>query len=222
MEFYWAYADYQDLMKFLRDMYQDVIQATFGRLKTTYQGAEIDWSGEWPVVDFYDLFEKYVGVTPDLSDGELRKVAEKNGVGVSQVHGKGKVLDAIYKKKIRPHLLQPQFLIRPPVEMEPLAKRDPEFPGRAQRLQIMAGGTELGKGFSELNDPLDQRARFEEQMKLRELGDREAQMLDEDYIEALEYGMPPAAGLGLSERLFAVLMDKPIREVVLFPQMKEK
>ena len=108
----------------------------------------------------------------------------------------------------------------PPVEMEPLAKRDPDFPKRVQRLQIMAAGTELGKGFSELNDPIDQRARFEEQMKLRAAGDREAQMMDEDFIMALEYGAPPAAGFGVSERLFAVLVDKPIREIVLFPPMK--
>ncbi len=221
MEFYWAYADYQDLMVFLRKMYQYVIENTFGTLKTTYDGKEIDWSGEWPVVDFYDLFEKYAGASPDLSEAELRTVAEKNGIDVSEIYGKGKVIDAIYKRKVRPNLVQPQFMIRPPVEMEPLAKRDPEFPNRVQRLQIMAGGTELGKGFSELNDPLDQRARFEEQMKLREVGDKEAQMLDEDYVEALEYGMPPAAGFGISERLFAVLVDKPIREIVFSPPMKD-
>ena len=106
--------------------------------------------------------------------------------------------------------------------MEPLAKRLKKDPERVERLQIMACGTELGKGFSEANDPRDQRARFEEQMKLRKAGDKEAQRLDEDFLMALEYGMPPAAGFGFSERLFAVLMDKSVREAVIFPIMKPK
>jgi len=115
-----------------------------------------------------------------------------------------------------------QVLINPPVEIEPLAKRMESNPGRVERLQIMAWGTELGKGFSELNDPLDQRARFEEQMKLREAGDEEAQRIDEDYLEAMEYGMPPTAGFGMSERFFAFLMDKPIRETIIFPPMRRE
>jgi len=131
-------------------------------------------------------------------------------------------VDLIFKKKVRPSLLKPCFLINPPVEIEPLAKKDPKNPKEVQRMQILAGGTELGKGFSELNDPIDQHERFEAQMKLREGGDKEAQMLDEDFVEALEYGMPPAAGFGLSERLFAVIMDKSIRETVFFPPMKEE
>ena len=221
MEFYWAFADYEDLQLMLREMYQYVVDKTTGGLKTVYEGNEIDWSGVWPVVEFYDLFEKHVGVSPDVSEEQLRQIAKDKNIDVSKAVGKGKVLDAIYKRLIRPNLLEPQFLVRPPVEMEPLAKRDTEYPNRVQRLQVMAGGTELGKGFSELNDPLDQRARFEEQEKARAAGDKEAQMLDEDYVEAMEYGMPPGAGFGLSERLFAVLMDKPIRETVIFPPMRQ-
>jgi lysyl-tRNA synthetase class 2 len=117
---------------------------------------------------------------------------------------------------------KPVFLVDQPVELEPLAKRDPKNPKIVQRMQIIAFGTELGKGFGELNDPVDQRSRFAEQMKLREAGDDEAQMLDEAYVEAMEYGMPPAAGFGVSERLFSVLMGKSIRETVVFPLMKEK
>ena len=116
---------------------------------------------------------------------------------------------------------KPVFLIDQPVELEPLAKRDPKIQSSCKRLQIIAYGTELGKGFGELNDPIDQRMRFEEQVKLRQAGDEEAQMLDESYVEAMEYGMPPAAGFGLSERLFAILADKSIRETVVFPLMKE-
>jgi lysyl-tRNA synthetase, class II len=222
MEFYWAYSDYKNLMVFLQEMYRAVISQTFGTLKTTYQGIEIDWEPEWPVVDFYDVFEQYAGISAASSEKELKSFAKSKNIDIENVTGRGKILDNIYKKMVRPNLIQPQFLIRPPVEMEPLAKRDPEFPDRVQRLQIMAAGTELGKGFSELNDPLDQRARFEEQVKLREAGDKEAQRMDADYVEALEYGMPPASGFGVSERLFAVLVDKPIREVVFFPPMKEK
>ena len=125
-------------------------------------------------------------------------------------------------KKVRHTMVQPCFLINPPADIEPLAKRIDAEPGKVARFQIMAGGTELGKGFSEANDPIDQRKRFEEQMKLRETGDKEAQRLDEDFLEALEYGMPPAAGFGMSERLFAVLMDKPVRETVVFPLMRQK
>ena len=128
----------------------------------------------------------------------------------------------IFKKTVRTKLIQPCFLIDPPVDIEPLAKRKPENPNVVERFQIIAAGTELGKGFSELNDPMDQRARFEEQMKLREAGDAEAQHLDEDFVEALSYGMPPAGGFGVSERLFAVLMDRPIRETVFFPLMRPK
>jgi hypothetical protein len=116
---------------------------------------------------------------------------------------------------------QPVFLINQPIELEPLAKRDPSNPLAVQRMQILTCGSELGKGFGELNDPIDQRSRFGDQMKLREKGDSEAQMLDEDYVEAMEYGMPPAAGFGISERLFSVLMDRSIRETVIFPLMKE-
>jgi lysyl-tRNA synthetase class 2 len=116
--------------------------------------------------------------------------------------------------------IQPSFLINQPIELEPLAKRDPHNPKAVQRMQILACGSELGKGFGELNDPIDQKERFDQQAKLRAAGDSEAQMLDEDYVEAMEYGMPPAAGFGISERLFAVLMDKSIRETVIFPLMK--
>ena len=130
--------------------------------------------------------------------------------------------DLLFKKIVRPKLIEPCFLVGHPVEVSPLAKKDPKDSRKVLRLQVIACASELGNGFSELNDPIDQRSRFEEQMKLREAGDKEAQMLDEDYVEALEYGMPPAFGFGFSERLFAFLMNKSVRETVLFPPMKEK
>ncbi|MBI3305304.1 lysine--tRNA ligase [Candidatus Parcubacteria bacterium] len=218
MEFYWAYADYEDLRKFVQEMYQYVIKETLGTLKATYQNQEIDWSGNWSEVEFYDLFNENFGFRP----GEPRKVVQEALIKYGLDPDSPKGWDLLYKKVIRPKLIQPRFLVRPPVEMEPLAKRDPNDSRRVLRLQVVAAGTELGKGFSELNDPDDQRKRFQDQMALREAGDKEAQMLDEDFLEALEYGMPPTAGFGFSERLFAVLMDKSVREAVLFPLMKPR
>lgn len=221
LEFYWAYADYNQLMDFVADMYQKVIQETFGTLKLNWQGQEIDWSGNWPRVEYTDLLNKEWGVDIDkMSVEDLYELASKLKVQVEPNLGKGRLLDYIYKKTIRPKLIQPMFVLNHPVEVEPLAKRLPSDTTKVQRMQILAMGSELGKGFSELNDPVDQKERFEEQMKLREAGDDEAQMMDEDYIEAMEYGMPPNAGFGISERLFAMLVDKPVREMVFFPTMK--
>jgi lysyl-tRNA synthetase, class II len=223
MEFYWAYAEYDELMQMTQKLYQEIIQNVTGGLKTIYDGKEIDWSGDWPKVRYFDIFKEKTGLDLNsVSEDELRDYAKKENIKIEDNQGKGRLIDLIYKKKVRPGLVQPCFLINPPVEIEPLAKKDPNNPKEVQRMQILAGGTELGKGFTELNDPIDQRERFEAQMKLREAGDAEAQMLDEDFVEALEYGMPPTAGFGLSERLFAVIMDKSVRETVFFPPMKDE
>src|SRR3989344_2046382 len=187
-----------------------------------YTQMEIDWGKKWKRYDYYDLFQEHTGI--DLSKttvAELKAKAEQLKIRYEKFADKGRLIDLIYKKTVRPKLIEPGFLLDPPVEIEPLAKRTPKDPNRVERVQVMAWGTELGKGFSELNDPIDQRGRFEDQMKLREAGDKEAQQLDEDFVEALEFGMPPAAGFGMSERLFAVLMDKSVRETVIFPPMKE-
>lgn len=221
IEFYWAYADYNQLMDFVADMYQTIIQETFGTLKLNWQGQEIDWSGNWPRVEYTDLLNKEWDVDIDkMTVEDLYELAKKLKVQVEPNLGKGRLLDYIYKKTIRPNLIQPMFVLNHPVEVEPLAKRLPSDPTKVQRMQILAMGSELGKGFSELNDPLDQMERFEDQMKLREAGDEEAQMMDEDYVESMEYGMPPNAGFGISERLFSMLVDKPMRETIFFPTMK--
>ena len=223
MEFYWAYADYEDLKKFLQGLYLSVIKEVCGTLKVKSNGVEVDWGSAWQEYDYYKLFAEHAGLDlSKASEEDLKKKAGVLGLKYENFAGRGRLIDLIYKNTVRPKLIKPGFLVNPPVEIEPLAKRLVSDPGRVQRLQVMAWGTELGKGFSELNDPLDQRSRFEEQMKLREAGDKEAQVLDEDFVEALEYGMPPAAGVGISERLFALLMDKPIRETVIFPPMREE
>ena len=226
MEFYWAYGDFEQLMHFTQEMYQYIIQETFGTLFLTHQGQTIDWSGNWPRQDYFQLFQKHTNI--DLNQttvDQLRQYADEKHIKYEPNAGKGRLIDLIFKKTIRilPEVaMQPSFLVNQPIELEPLAKKDPSNPKAVQRMQILACGSELGKGFGELNDPIDQRERFEAQMKLREAGDSEAQMIDEDYVEAMEYGMPPAAGFGLSERLFAVLCDKSIRETTIFPSMKEK
>ncbi|MFA4818423.1 MAG: lysine--tRNA ligase [Patescibacteria group bacterium] len=236
-EFYWAYANYEDLMSFTQKMYQEIVQAVThapeslrgtvpgaaGGLTTTYQGTMINWAGEWPRRDYFALIkeisgEDLAGVTEVTA---LRKLLDKHHLKYEASMGVGRLIDLWFKKKVRPQVTGPIFLINHPVEVSPLAKRDPKNPARVQRLQIIAGGSELGNGFSELNDPFDQRSRFAEQAKLRAAGDSEAMMLDEDFITALEYGMPPAAGFGLSERLFSFIVDKSIRETTLFPPMRD-
>ncbi len=222
LEFYWAYADYNQLMDFLQDMYQTVIKTTFAGLQTSWQGQTINWSGKWPRKEYLDLLNEHWQVdTEKMTIEDLYRLADKLHIQVEPNLGKGRLLDYLYKKTIRPQLIQPMFVMNHPVEVEPLAKRIPGRENLVERTQILAMGSELGKGFSELNDPIDQKQRFEEQMRLREAGDEEAQMMDEDYVEALEYGMPPAAGFGISERLFSMLVDKPVREMVFFPTMKQ-
>jgi lysyl-tRNA synthetase class 2 len=224
LEFYWAYRDYNDVMALVEKTYKEVILRTCGGMVTVRDGKEIDWSKKWKKVDYGEAFRKAnQGLNPvNASRAELLSRANELKLQAEKNSGKGRLIDLIFKKTVRMDLIEPCFLVDPPVTIEPLAKRKPENPNVVERFQVIAAGTELGKGFSELNDPMDQRARFEEQMKLREAGDAEAQRLDEDFVEALEYGMPPAGGFGVSERLFAVLMDRPIRETVFFPLMRPK
>ncbi|MBI2327711.1 lysine--tRNA ligase [Candidatus Curtissbacteria bacterium] len=222
MEFYWAYADFEMLMEFVEDYYRFIVKETFGTTKTRTGENELDWAKPWPKIDYFDSFKQETGL--DLSKNpkieDLYKLAQKVGAKPDKKMGEGRLIDSIHKKIIRPKIITPSFLINHPVLVSPLAKRDSKNPNTVQRVQVMAAGTEVGNGFSELNDPIDQKERFQLQQKLRQSGDEEAQMYDEDFIEALEYGMPPAVGFGLSQRLFAVLVDKPIRETVFFPAVK--
>lgn len=223
LEFYWAYADYRQLMDFLQKFYRKIIFDTLGSYRHKWENQTIDWGQEWKTYDYYELAEKGLGLSlARATDDQLRDKAKELGLDHEKHLGRGRMIDLLFKKAIRPSLIQPGFLINPPVDVEPLAKRLEADPGKVERVQIVACGSELGKGFSELNDPLDQRARMEEQLKLREQGDREAQRLDEDFIEALEYGMPPTAGFGVSERLFSVILNKPVRETTYFPLMRPK
>ncbi|MBM3257065.1 MAG: lysine--tRNA ligase [Candidatus Liptonbacteria bacterium] len=223
LEFYWAYRDYHDLMKITEALFKETIKKVTGGLTTMHQGKKIEWGKKWKKIEYCEVFQEANGLDPRTANvEELRAKAQALKIALEPGLGRGRLIDLIYKKTVRPNLIQPGFLVNPPVAIEPLAKRMAEDPERVERFQVVAGATELAKGFSELNDPLDQRARFEEQMKLREAGDTEAQMIDEEFLRAMEYGFPPIAGFGLSERLFAFLMDKPLRETVIYPLMRHR
>ncbi len=222
MEFYWAYSDHEQGMQFVEELYKKIAQNVAGSMETEYEGHKIDWSNAWPRVDYFEAFQKETGLDLNkASDVDLIEKAKSLKLKIEKGMGRGRLIDLVYKKTVRPKLIQPSFLVGHPIELSPLAKVDPGNPKKVKRFQVLAAASELGNGWAEVNDPQYQKMRFEEQMKLRDAGDKEAQMMDADYVEALEYGMPPAVGFGMSERVFAVLMNRSIRETVIFPPMKE-
>lgn len=224
VEFYWAYADLDMGIDFTERMIKEIVFNVTGGHESEYEGEKILWNNTFSRIDYFTEFQKETGIdlSNDVTVEELKKKADELGIKYESSYGKGRMIDTIYKKTVRQRLIQPCFLVGHPIEISPLSKIDPTNPKKVLRAQLIAGRSELTNSFAELNDPIDQRGRFEEQMKLREAGDSEAQMLDEDFVEALEYGMPPAFGLGMSERLFAFLMNKSLRETVIFPPMKER
>ncbi len=226
LEFYAAYWDYEKLMSFLEEMLEHMVRGNFGKTKIKFQGKEIDFKGPYKRVAFNDLFKKYSGLDYDKSgENDLKKKAEELGITIEKSMTKGNIGDEIYKKIARPNILVPTFVINHPLEISPLAKKLDDDPEHVARFQLIAGGTEVLNGFSELNDPVDQLERFEEQAGVaKKLGNEEAHRMDEDFVEALEYGMPPAAGVGIGiDRLVALLTDShSVREVILFPLMKPR
>jgi lysyl-tRNA synthetase class 2 len=223
MEFYWAYADYNNLIEFCERLIKSVIQDTFGTMHLNYQDKLVDWSKTWPRIPYYEFVEKYAGIKLQDYDTveKLQKLTDKLGLKYDKNDGYGRMVDLIYKKTARPKCIEPVWLIDHPVTISPLSKRIPENPELTQRMQLIGYGSELTNGFSELNDPIDQLERFNEQQRLRDGGDDEAMMIDLDYVKALEIGMPPTAGFAYSERLFSVLSQKPIRETTPFPLMRK-
>lgn len=222
MEFYWAYSDYEKGMQLVEAMYKQIVQNVVGVGETEYEGHKINWMQEWARLDYFELFQKETGLDLNTAtEAELLDKAKALKLDVPSGIGRGRLIDTIYKKAVRPKLIQPCFLVGHPLETSPLAKKDPNNSKRILRFQPIVGGSELGNGFSELNDPVDQAGRFDEQMHMKAAGDKEAHQKDDDYVEALEYGMPPAVGFGMSERVFSVLMNKSIRETVIFPPMKD-
>jgi len=223
MELYVAYQDYEWMMQLTEEMISTIAQTVLGSMKITFQGEEIDLTPPWRRLPLFESIEEYAGVDlSDLNEQELRTAAEDLGIAVEDSWGAGKIIDEVFGEFVEPKLIQPTFITDYPLEMSPLAKKHRRNPRLVERFEPIIAGKEVGNAFSELNDPLDQRERFEAQMELRARGDDEAQVLDEDFLRALEYGMPPTAGLGIGiDRLTMLLTDSPsIRDVIFFPHMR--
>ncbi len=225
LEFYWAYADYKETMKFCEKMIVYVLKRVFGKLKIEYEGKTIDFKTPWKRIDFFQLLKKETGIDlQDIHPEALKKEAKKMGIAIEKGEGTSEVADKIYKKKCRELIWQPTFIIHHPYGAFPLAKTHLKDPQKLANFQLVAGGWELVNAFSELNDALEQRKRFKEQEEMYKKGYQEAQRTDENFLEALEYGIPPAAGFGMGiDRLVALLTNShSLREVILFPMMRPK
>lgn len=222
MEWYWAYANWQDGMQFMEAMYKDVLQKTFGKLQFQLGTFSIDMAGAWEVWDYATVIKERYGIDVHTSSlDDVKKALADNHLEVEQTENRARGIDKLWKN-IRKDVAGPVWLINTPKFISPLAKSNPDDERVVQRFQPIVAGSELGNGFSELNDPIDQLNRFIEQQELRDAGDNEAMMLDIDFIEMLEYGMPPACGWGYSERVFWIFEGVTAREGVPFPQLKQE
>ncbi len=223
VELYVAYKDYNWMMEFVENMVESVAKALHGSATVTVDDNQIDFSAPWPRIPMFEAIENETGKDlygKDLE--ELKKIAEELDIELEDSFGKGKIIDEIFGEYVEPKLIQPTFITDYPIEMSPLAKKHREKEGLVERFECICNGKEIANAFSELNDPVDQRERFEEQARLRAEGDEEAMTIDEDFLQALEYGMPPTAGLGIGiDRLAMIMTDsESIRDVLFFPQMK--
>ncbi len=223
MELYVAYEDYFYMMELVEQMFCKIAQDLYGSYEIAYQGQKIDLTPPWPRVPLFEAIEKETGhdlFGKDLQ--QLREIADQLHIGWEESWGEGKIIDEIFSELVEPKLIQPTFIIDYPLSLSPLAKKHREKPGLVERFEPFIAGKEMGNAFTELNDPIDQRQRFLAQLELRARGDDEAQPLDEDFLRALEYGMPPTTGLGVGiDRLVMLFTDQPsIRDVIFFPQMR--
>ena len=220
MEWYWAYANWQDGMKFMENMYKYVLEKTFGTLQFHLGDKDINMAGDWEIWDYATVINDRYGIDVyNSSLDDVKKALIDNKLEVKQTENRARGIDKLWKN-IRKDVAGPVWLINTPKFISPLAKSNPNDDRSVQRFQPVIAGSELGNGFSELNDPIDQLNRFTEQQKMREAGDKEAMMLDIDFIEMLEYGMPPACGWGFSERVFWIFEGVTAREGVPFPQLR--
>ena len=223
IEIYQAYADYHDMMVLTENMISSISQKVFGTTTIEFNGQEVNLATPWRRATMLDLIKEHSGF--DASDFDLEKISNfctENNIAVGENDGPGKLITELFDRFVEPNLIQPTFVTDFPKEVSPLAKTKPGNPKIVERFEVFIVAEEFGNAFSELNDPIDQRERLEAQAKLRELGDVEANVVDEDFIEALEYGMPPTGGLGIGiDRLVMLLTNNTsIKEVLLFPQMK--
>ena len=224
MELYQAYTDYHGMMDLTENLYRYVAQEVLGTTKIVYNGIEMDLGKPFERITMVDAVKKYAGV--DFNEihtlEEARAIAEEKGVEFEERHKKGDILNLFFEAFVEEHLIQPTFLMDHPVEISPLTKKKPENPEYVERFEFFMNGWEMANAYSELNDPIDQRARFKAQEELLAQGDEEANRTDEDFLNALEIGMPPTGGIGFGiDRMCMLLTDSPaIRDVLLFPTMK--
>lgn len=229
VEFYWAYADYEDLMKLTEELVVEIVKAVTGG-KTTVErdGTELDFTPPFPRRKFYEIVKEETGIDLEKASDEaslLQAIKDSNlKVDTEDLVGYGEMVDQLYKDYVRPNIIQPTFVIDYPAEMIPLAKRKADEPKKIATMQLLAQGIEINKAYNELNDPLDQEARFREEEEKKGKGSEEAMDTDADFVEALKYGMPPTAGFGMGiDRLAALLTGShSIKEVILFPTMKRE
>lgn len=226
LEIYQAYADYEDMMKLTEEMIFYVARKVLGQDKITYQGTEIYLTPPWNRITMVEAVRKYTGVDfAEIKDDEEARLAAKGlGVVPEKDATRGSVLNLLFEEKVEQHLIQPTFILDYPIEISPLAKRKEDDPDFTYRFEAFIVAREIANAFSELNDPIDQKERFMKQMEQREKGDEEAHMMDEDFVRALEVGMPPTGGLGIGiDRLIMLLTDSPsIRDVILFPTLRPR
>jgi lysyl-tRNA synthetase class 2 len=223
LELYQAYADYGNMMELTEEMIGRVVEQTLGARQIRYGQEDIDFSPPWRRMTFFQALEQQVGEdVSEWSEDPLRELVEKHGLEAAPGEGRGRLWELLFGALVEPTLIEPTFVIDYPVELSPLAKRHREHPRLVERFELYVAGRELVNAFSELNDPIDQRRRFEQQLERVPAGSEHRQILDEDYVTALEYGMPPTGGLGLGvDRLVMLLADEPsIRDVILFPHMR--
>ena len=222
MEWYWAYADWKDGMKLQEDMFKYILGETFGTLQFKLGDFDVDLDKEWEQWDYAETIKKRYGIDPyDCTLEQVTKALKDNKLEVEKAENKSRGIDKLWKN-IRKDVAGPVWLINTPTFISPLAKTHPDRPEMTQRAQVVIAGSELCNLFSELNDPIDQYNRFIEQQNMRDAGDEEAMMLDIDFVEMLEYGMPPACGLGYSERVFWIFEGVTAREGVPFPQLRHE
>ena len=226
LEFYMAYATYEDLMALTEELFQEVAKRIFGTTQIEYQGNKIDLESPWKRIELFEALKQIGGIDEAaFSDREgAVKVAESLGLGIVASETHGKILTKLFDHLVEPKLIQPTFVVGYPADVSPLSRRDEKNPDLTERFELFIGGREIANGFNELNDPVDQRERFKAQVALREAGDEEAQFMDEDFLTALEHGMPPTAGEGIGiDRVVMLFTDSPsIRDVILFPHMRSR
>jgi lysyl-tRNA synthetase class 2 len=225
LELYEAYGDYHSIMQITEELIVYILKDVLGTLEIEYRGNKIDFTPPWKRISMYKTIEDAVGIRVDkISPKDFNKVVKKYNLNIKGNINRGEIINELFEKFVEPTLIQPTFVLDYPLELSPLSKQKKDNPELVERFELFISSMELANAFTELNDPAEQKRRFEEQVAKKEAGDMESHFMDKDYVEALEYGMPPAGGLGIGiDRLMMLLTNSDsIKEVILFPQLKSK